>query len=558
MKRIYTADFETTSEENDCRVWCWALYDVDKGSFKWGLDINTFFDCVQALPKDSTIYFHNAKFDIEFCYYWLFQNGFRHTTEDLTKGTFSTVINDLNVFYKCDIMFFNGKHITILDSFKIIPLSIKAIPKAFGLEECKGEIDYIKPRPLGYKPTAEELEYIKNDVVIAGKALKFFFEKGLNRMTQAANAFFDFKSGLGAKTFERLFPPLDVLDKDLRKCYKGGFTYANPKYTGQVVGPGLVFDVNSLYPSVMYYYPLPYDNPVFYEGKYEPDPVFNLYIQRICCQFELKPGHIPTIQLKNNRYFMETEYVTSSHGMEIEMVLTNIDLELFLQHYNVYNLDYICGFKFKSTDTIFKPYISKWMEIKEQSTIEGNKGMRTISKLMLNALYGKFGVNPEVRNKIPYYDNDGFVKYETVPGEPRQTIFLPVAAFVTAYARRITITAAQQHFDRFLYADTDSLHLLGWDIPSGLDIDPVKLGAWKLEGKFNRAKYLRAKCYIENMVSDDGTEFLQVACAGLPHSCHNQVNFDNFEPGLTISGKLQQKRVKGGVILKEVDFSIKI
>lgn len=32
--------------------------------------------------------------------------------------------------------------------------------------------------------------------------------------------------------------------------------------------------------------------------------------------------------------------------------------------------------------------------------------MRTLAKLMLNALYGKFALNPNVRSKIPYYDND--------------------------------------------------------------------------------------------------------------------------------------------------------
>ena len=38
--------------------------------------------------------------------------------------------------------------------------------EAFKLDRLKGELDYHKPRPIGYKPTKEELEYLYNDVYI--------------------------------------------------------------------------------------------------------------------------------------------------------------------------------------------------------------------------------------------------------------------------------------------------------------------------------------------------------------------------------------------------------
>lgn len=64
-----------------------------------------------------------------------------------------------------------------------------------------------------------------------------------------------------------------------------------------------------------------------------------------------------------------------------------------------------------------------------------------------------------------------------------------------------------------VYADTDSLHLQGLDMPQGLEIDDVKLGAWKNEvkGGFARAKFIRAKTYVEELRGGK----LEVTCAGM-------------------------------------------
>ena len=62
--------------------------------------------------------------------------------------------------------------------------------------------------------------------------------------------------------------------------------------------------INSLYPSVMYDEFLPYGDPVFFEGEYERDDYYPLYIQRISCTFKIKENKIPTIQIKNNTSFL--------------------------------------------------------------------------------------------------------------------------------------------------------------------------------------------------------------------------------------------------------------
>lgn len=556
---MYVADFETTTDADDCRVWAWGLFEIGSfNNFEYGNTIEGFIERLKELSKTKEkIYFHNLKFDGEFVLYHLLKNGWSHVQEKKERRNCSimTLISDKGAFYSIELYFKVTKTrqycVKLYDSLKVLPLSVEEIAKAFALPISKLEIDYHEKRPIGHELTPEEVDYLRNDVEIVARALKIMFDQGLDRMTTASNAMHDYKSIISSKRFERWYPEPEY-DEDVRQAYRGGFTYAAPQYQGQEIGEGIVLDVNSLYPSVMYNKPLPYDDPIFFEGQYKPDSLYVLYVQMIRCQFELKPGHIPTIQLKNSLAFLPTEYLTSSQDEDVVLCLTSVDLALFFKHYDIWNLEFKCGWKWKASQILFRDYIDKWYAVKQKATEEGNKPMRTISKLMLNSLYGKFGMNPNTRSKIPVLDrqNDR-VTYVYTPWETRKPVYIPLAAFVTAWARYITISAAQAVYDRFLYADTDSLHLIGTEIPNNLDVDPVRLGAWKHEATFSKAKYLRAKTYVEVI---DGK--LNVTCAGLPAHCHDQVTFENFEIAATYAGKLNPVHTAGGIVLQETTFKI--
>ena len=110
----------------------------------------------------------------------------------------------------------------------------------------------------------------------------------------------------------------------------------------------------------------------------------------IITEFKIKENKIPTIQIKNSRIFLSNEYIRDSGDEAICLVLTNIDLKLFLEQYDIISIKCLCGWKFKSKTDIFNEYIDKWIERKIKASKEGNKGQRTLSKLMLNSLYGKF------------------------------------------------------------------------------------------------------------------------------------------------------------------------
>ena len=273
---------------------------------------------------------------------------------------------------------------------------------------------------------------------------------------------------------------------------------------------------------------------------------------------------IPTIQIKGNRFlFRENEYLETSQGEIVTLVLTSVDLKLFFEHYDVSELKYECGWKFKEISGLFTKYIDKWIKRKIKATIDKNKGQRTLAKLMLNSLYGKFATSLDVQSKIPYLGDDKIVHYKLSEKEEKEGVYLPVGCFITAYAREKTIRTCQAiktysiekyGKDLYCYSDTDSIHTLLpiEELYKFCEIDDVKLGAWKPEATFSRAKFVRQKCYLEEIEGN-----IEITCAGMPKECYSQVEWDKFKTGFTASGKLTFKHVKGGVILVETDFTIK-
>lgn len=540
----------------------------------FGEDIDSFINYCSLINESSSFYFHNLKFDGEFIIHYLLTHGFVHVNEKkLGVNQFSTIISDLNVFYCIKVKFKEEVIISFFDSLKLLNFSVEEVAKAFNLSIKKLEIDYKAKREKGHKITDEEKEYLKHDVMIMSLALEKMFEMKITRMTIASNAMNFFKDTISKKRFEEWFKP-PLYDKDLRQAYKGGFTYLNEIYRGKEVKEGIVLDVNSLYPSVMYYSPMPYGEGIYFDGKYVPDKLYNLYIQNITCQFRIKKDMIPTIQIKNNLSFVPTEYLSSSNGESINLTLTNVDLKLFLEHYDIYDISYNWGWKYKSSTKIFKRYIDYWNELKVKATKEGNKPLRTIAKLMLNSLYGKFAASPEGRSKIPYLDNN-IVKYKLSELEERTAYYLPISIFITSWARDKTIRSAQAVYHRFIYADTDSLHLEGTDIPENLLISDTELGKWKIESTFKRGKYLRQKCYIEDVVTpvDEIEKFkkenpeclhlvskdsiIKIVCAGMPKGCYKNVTWKNFDYGSVFDGKLGVKHTDGGIVLVDTTFTIK-
>ena len=577
--RKFTADFETNVDEKDCRVWAYSICEIGNvDNFIYGNSIDDFIEWCKNKRENYLVYFHNLKFDGEYIFSYLLNNGYTCIKDKRERKdkTFTCLINEMGQFYSIEIYFdtHNPKHInkvTIYDSFKILAMSVDAIAKEFNLPIRKLEIDYKKYREVGHILTEDEIAYIRNDVEIMSRALEIMFALGLTKMTIGSNALNNYKEKI--KYFNRYFPEMNFnIDTDIRQSYKGGFTYLNPLYAGREVSDGIVLDVNSLYPSVMKNAKLPFGEPIYFKGEYKKDFLHPLYVQMLSCSFELKEGKIPTIQIKNSLQFVPNEYLESSNGDIVTLVLTNIDLDLFFENYNVENLYFHSGWKFKQLRGLFDKYIDEWSNNKIQAKKDGNKALYKISKLMLNSLYGKFAKNPCVISKYPVLDEEGIIKYKCYPMEISKPLYIPMGSFITAYAREKTIRTSQKirdytkekyNEDYYIYSDTDSIHMKSLpeeELKKFINIDDYELGAWKLESKFKKGKFIRQKCYIEESYDNE----LNVTVAGLPKKLGKYINFDNFNTGFSILSseldkehKLTYKHVKGGVMLVDTDFTIK-
>lgn len=601
LNLCYAGDFETTTDENDARVWAYSLCNIeDYTEFIYGTSIEEFFKFCEDYQHNYKIWFHNLKFDGSWLISYLLQQGYTwiNDKKDKDDKTFTTLISDMGQFYSIVVYFKVNKKsrhtnkVEFFDSLKIFPnFSVEKVAQAFDLPIQKLKIDYKKYRPIGYELDESEIAYIRNDVEIMARALKEMFSRGLTRMTIASNAIKNLRDNF--PNFRRNYPvlPFDV-DKAIRKSYRGGFTYVNDAWQEKEVKNGVVLDVNSLYPSCMSSpYPLPFGQPKLFEGKYKYDKTYPLYVQSITCIFEIKPGKIPSIQIKNNLSFVPNEYVKSSKDEFVTLYLTKPDYELFKSQYNIYYPKYNGGWKFKSVVGNFDEYINRWMEQKIKAGKEGNAPLKVISKLMLNSAYGKLGCSSEGSKKAPYLDGNGILRFRVLEKEKREPLYVASAAFITAYGRRRTITTSQYikdytikkyGEDRYYYSDTDSIHagLTDEDLEELKDvikIDDFKLGYWAKEAEFTRAYYIRQKCYIEEINGK-----VNVTVAGLPKYLAPLVTFENFKKGFTTEGmtlddmirlatengateeeiekiqhKLTYKYVKGGVILADTDFTIK-
>lgn len=599
--KYYVADFETTTDEDDCRVWGYGISEIGKRyNFYYGNSIDDFMEFIEDSKEPCKVYMHNLRFDGNFIINWLEAHSFKFVRDRKLAGdkSYTSLITKDGAYYNIEIWFSRDRlrhlanKVVIYDSLKILNSSVQQIAKDFHLPMEKGTIDYKKSRPHGYRLNTEEISYIRNDVEIVAMALDELFKAGVKKSTIGASAMANYKERTPA--FNRYFPILpNEISDDIRKSYHGGFTYLNPIYKDKVISDGITLDCNSEYPAMMASKYFPFSKPKTFEGEYKNDIAYPLYMICFSCAFELKKGKIPTVQIKDSPFYNPMEYLESSGDSRVTMIMTSVDYELFRENYNVYNINFYGGYKFKAREDLFSDYINYWNQLKIKSKVGQNHSMYQISKKMMNSLYGKFGTKTENILKEPVKMDDDIVHFENFRKEDRKPVYVAASAFTTAYGREHLIRTAQKirdwsmkkyGQDLYVYSDTDSItiKLINKeedieDLKQIIDIHKYKLGAWKIEDEFKRAKFLRSKTYIKEYTN--GT--LDVTIAGFPKNLAPLLNFDNFERGFStkdmtladmvelarkngateeqikkLDKNLKYKYVKGGVILEESGFTI--
>ena len=560
-RETYVADFETSHEVRNGKqtawVWCAGYSRIGTNLIHRFGNIKDFIKSLET-GRSKKVYFHNLKFDGDFLLSYYLSRKYKYSENCDKPKQMKYLIDETGNFYMLIVTFQDKdkkvRQITFMDSYKLYPYSLSKVAKQFGFEVTKGDLDHKKVRYKNHERTAEEQDYFDRDIIILRTAIEISVKKGLNKMTLGANALANYKDILNQtanskNAFKTLFPLLDkTIDGYLRKAYKGGCVILKKGEENKRVYIHS-YDVNSMYPAQLRSKPMPFGTPRLFKGKYTEERKNELYVQRIRCRFYVKPNHLPTIQLKNTTRFSDSEWVEECNYL-IELTLTNTDLKLFLEHYDVYDLKYLDGIAFKSRIGLFSAYIDTHNEIKQNTT---DLGEREFAKLFMNNIYGKFGTNPTRRSARLKLEK-GIIRVDHYEITTIDTIYLPIAIWTTAYSREMLIRTAQANYDSFVYCDTDCIH--SKQPLQDIEIHPTKLGAWKKEYTAE-AVHLKQKTYIfkkdEEYLKENEYPFKAV-CAGLNQEKIKddgiQLDFDNFYVGAEFN-KLVKVRCAGGCYLDE-------
>lgn len=599
-KRFYTADFETSTTAwnvDRARVWLWDICDTELNHYN-GTSLDSFMSYISKFNK-CLFSFHNLSYDGAYILYWLLENNYIFTPDKEPKrGFFTTVISPQGSHYAYTIRFPNGNTVTINDSLKHNSMGVARLAQIYNLPIKKGSIDYDLYRPLDHTPTEEELDYIHNDTEIMMRILLEDIEDGFDCFTESGNSRKFFKATISntKEGYEEVFPILsNTEDAFVRRSYRGGYCWLKPTHFNNILGKMISLDINSMYPAAMLHRPLPYGNGVYVQG-YAPEtetykkmvlesdknsqPVF---VQHMFCSFELKPNRVPTVARKSfNSFSTKDLYLTSSEHMICEMWLTSVDMELLFENYNVWDIEfedaYIymtkCGneitpeqaaemelddiIKADGKGSLYYDYLYPWRMQKEHT----KGGKRDKAKKQQNMAYGWQATSKNGDLAMPVINEHGTLSYKRYKGEERRVGYIPIAAFITAWSRKLLIEAILANYDRFVYCDTDSLYLLGQELPN-IPIHKSLYGYFKIEHYITKAKFLGCKRYMYHTedFSEDANETI-IKCCGAPASVTSQITFDNFVPydsetgeGM-FEGKLANRLVVGGKHLETTTYKL--
>lgn len=355
----------------------------------------------------------------------------------------------------------------------------------------------------------------------------------------------------------------------IKNYYHGGLNIYSYKYNATVVHDLVHIDINSSYPSIMRYKPIP-TYLVDYsadKGIINIDPNYYYFI-------EISKASFKKLMLKNIK----------SKMLRIALIkyldpVTNLSDSIYLQTPHIRLIEKIIKKRIETLPAISYlkyethgfgglPVIQTNYQAKTGAKKRGaSNGEVQAFKVPLNSIYGVSALRAyfplyeydENFNLISIGDGNGFKNTE------RNLVF---SSSVTAYAFEKLLTPLTYDVegvdDNFIYADTDSLflRLSYWNkIKKHVDQDPLKLGAWDLEHKHVLKFYsLNHKKYC--LYSEDKQK-IEVFSGGIPKSSFNlDQTFEDFIKNEFHDGsKLQTLRncenIEGCTILYEGTTEIK-
>nr|YP_008474718.1 truncated DNA polymerase [Glomus cerebriforme]AGJ98100.1 truncated DNA polymerase [Glomus cerebriforme] len=585
LSKIVTADLESLilpDGSNKVYMAAWyngkesKIFDITSYGYNTEVMLQEFWLNLINCNRGSTLYFHNwAGYDAILSLIplvGLHEHGL----------SFKPIVQNNQVLSLTVLQMIKGENkivLTIKDSLKMIPGPLGKLAKEFQVPTQKdhfphyflldGDIsqtltysgpipayEYFEPKRTSkedYEEMVEQFkggwnylevsrEYILGDVLAQYQIIiKFFqtlreaFPINPTRLLSAPGTAFKIWKTVQLPLLNNdLLKVYDLsrsLDTKFRGAYLGGIVDVYRPHLNE--GQGFYYDVNSLYPTAMCReIPVGLPTPTTLTDL---DPTFFGYLQATvkAPAPDTPGGYIGLLPIKLGGRLVcpGGEFSGFFFSEELRFALAN--------GYKLLNIGE--AWLFQRGENTFRALIEKLNAMKVQAQKEGKPVLRNLAKLLMNSMYGRFGMHtPEVKHAIvnPQQLDDIVENYlvlekitlgtlelityilnrdlldfsedkETkllrkyLKGIPGQTN-VPIAAAVTAYSRMIInefkLLALSKGLDIF-YSDTDSLVVNGVLPPEYCD--SAKLGQLKLEHTFREGIFASPKIYYLEL--EDGT-----------------------------------------------------
>jgi hypothetical protein len=393
---IVTCDIETWGL--DARPEAFALgvvYDGEKAvGFTYLPDMRNYL--ISPRFAGHAIYAHNGgKFDYLalFGNYWKFFGADNVTMNEsrFIQATYRDVKARSVVYFR--------------DSLNIIPASLAKIGEKFGSAKGETPSKFIEAKRGPLEPT--DWEYCKQDCKLLWEALTYFQERlGGLRSTLPSTAMAVFR-----REFFPAASPIRICRKEdlsFRDAYYGGRVEAYR--LGKLSLPNFTYDINSLYPTAMRRAAFPQPDCLTEKSDVTPQELVNdlmaSYEGFASCAVrhpDAPLGYLPHVSEEGKLTFPVGNFAGSwcfpelryfmSHGGDIQSVSRVIYAPRM--------------------SSPFVGYVDKYYRMKR----EADGFERDMAKLMLNALYGKFGEYHEQNQRYAEgFDETTLAEYRRVYG----------------------------------------------------------------------------------------------------------------------------------------------
>lgn len=462
-----TLDLETDPFEHGKMIYPFlsGYFDGKRTVEFWGPDcIERTVEALEKEPEPLTIYAHNGgRFD------WFYFLPY--------------IRGDMRVINGRIVEATMGKH-TIRDSFSIMPFPLA---KAGG----KGKIDYAKLRVENREKHREEIEtYWRQDLTSLFTLVAEFLKTFGDKLTIGSTAMAEIKK---RHKFECGGAEYDA-------NFRAPFFYGgrNQVFRAGVISGGTirVYDVNSMYPFCMSSFLHPIGTSNTLDNRITRNTVFVVARGK-------NYGAFPT-RLKNGGLDF-----TISHG---DFSVTRHEFDAAEETGSFKCVKILKTYGWKELGT-FDKFVDDFYSARAQAKLRKDKIYELFYKYVLNSGYGKFAQNPErykdfkILHVSERPEGEGWTPH-MVTGSAMDWILwerpsvetgrhlggwynIAIGASITG-AARAHLLRGLRGTQNPLYCDTDSIICDG---DARLDMDAVRLGAWKLESTGDVAAIAGKKLY---------------------------------------------------------------